>query len=144
MNNELFQQAKVAAAARDYNNAYDLYMRCLQDTEMPPEPGEVGMIYHQLGNCLTKLKSYYEAIEAYTHAAADTAYDAVGTVNCNLGMAYAALRDWGNAVKHFEIAVSDRNYATPYKAYTGMGNALLKQGKSAEAGVAFREAALDE
>ena len=144
MNNELFQQAKAAAAARDYNNAYDLYMRCLQDTEMPPEPGEVGMIYHQLGNCLTKLKSYYEAIEAYTHAAADTAYDAVGTVNCNLGMAYAALRDWGNAVKHFEIAVSDRNYATPYKAYTGMGNALLKQGKSAEAGVAFREAALDE
>lgn len=144
MNNELFQQAKAAAAARDYNAAYDLYMRCLQDPEMPPEPGEEGLIYHQLGNCLTKLKSYYEAIEAYTKAAADTAYDAVGTVNCNLGMAYAALRDWGNAVKHFEIAVSDRNYATPYKAYTGMGNALLKQGKSAEAGVAFREAALDE
>ena len=144
MNNELFQQAKAAAAARDYNQAYDLYSRCLQDQEMPPEPGEVGLIYHQLGNCLTKLKSYYEAIEAYTQATADTDYDAVGTVNCNLGMAYAALRDWGNAVKHFEIAVSDRNYPTPYKAYTGMGNALLKQGKSAEAGVAFREAALDE
>ena len=91
-----------------------------------------------------KLKSYYEAIEAYTQATADSAYDAVGTVNCNLGMSYAALRDWNNAVKHFEIAVSDRNYPTPYKAYTGMGNALLKQGKSAEAGVAFREAALDE
>ena len=59
-------------------------------------------------------------------------------------MAYAALRDWTNAVKHFEIAVSDRNYPTPYKAYMGMGNVLLKQGKSAEAGVAFREAALDE
>ena len=59
-------------------------------------------------------------------------------------MAYAALRDWRNAVKHFEIAVSDRGYPTPYKAYTGMGTALLKQGKSAEAGVAFREAALDE
>lgn len=144
MNNELFQQAKAAAAARDFNTACDLYMRCLQDAEMPPEPGETGLIYHQLGNCLTKLKSYYEAIEAYTKATTDTAYDAVGTVNCNLGMAYAALRDWGNAVKHFEIAVSDRNYATPYKAYVGMGNALLKQGKSAEAGVAFREAALDE
>ena len=144
MNNELFQQAKSAAAARDYNQAHDLYMRCLQDEGMPPEAGEVGLIYHQMGNCLTRLKSYYEAIEAYTRATSDTAYDAVGTVNCNLGMAYAALRDWGNAVKHFEIAVSDRNYPTPYKAYTGMGNALLKQGKSAEAGVAFREAALDE
>ncbi|MBQ9000724.1 MAG: tetratricopeptide repeat protein [Eggerthellaceae bacterium] len=144
MNNELFQQAKAAAVATDYNRALDLYSRCLQDQLQPPQPGEVGLIYHQIGNCLTRLKSYYEAIEAYTRATADSAYDAVGTVNCNLGMAYAALRDWPNAVKHFEIAVSDRNYATPYKAYSGMGNALLKQGKSAEAGVAFREAALDE
>ncbi|MBE6472236.1 MAG: tetratricopeptide repeat protein [Coriobacteriaceae bacterium] len=144
MNNELFQQAKVASIALDYNRAFDLYSRCLQDAEFPPEPGEVGLIYHQMGNCLTKLKSYYEAIEAYNRATADSAYDAVGTVNCNMGMAYAALRDWVNAVKHFEIAVSDRDYPTPYKAYTGMGNALMKQGKSAEAGVAFREAALDE
>ena len=144
MNNELFQQAKMAAVATDYNRALELYSRCLQDPLSPPQPGEIGLVYHQIGNCLTRLKSYYEAIEAYTRATADTAYDAVGTVNCNLGMAYAALRDWPNAVKHFEISVSDRNYATPYKAYTGMGNALLKQGKSAEAGVAFREAALDE
>ena len=144
MNNELFQQAKSAAATRDYNRAHDLFMQCLNDAENPPAPGEVGLIYHQVGNCLTRLRSYYEAIEAYTKSVADNDYDAVGTVNCNLGMAYAALRDWQNAVKHFEIAVSDRNYPTPYKAYTGMGNALLKQGKSAEAGVAFREAALDE
>lgn len=144
MNNELFQQAKVAAIALDYNRALDLYARCLQDPSYPPQPGEVGLVYHQIGNCLTKLKSYYEAIEAYTSASADGAYDAVGAVNCNLGMAYAALRDWPSSVKHFEIAVSDPGYPTPYKAYTGMGNALLKQGKSAEAGVAFREAALDE
>ncbi|HAM15823.1 MAG TPA: hypothetical protein DCP91_08210 [Eggerthellaceae bacterium] len=144
MNNELFQQAKVASIALDYNRALELYAQCLQDTDNPPEPGEVGLIYHQLGNCLVKLKSYYEAIEAYGRATNDSAYDAVGTVNCNMGMAYAALRDWANAVKHFEIAVSDRNYPTPYKAFTGMGNALMKQGKSAEAGVAFREAALDE
>jgi len=144
MNNELFQQAKTAAVAQDYNRALDLYGRCLQDVNEPPQPGEVGLIYHQIGNSLMKLKSYYEAIQAYTQAAADSAYDAVGTVNCNLGMSYAALRDWNNAIKHFEIAVSDRNYPTPYKAYMGMGNALLKEGKSAEAGVAFREAALDE
>jgi len=144
MNNELFQQAKTAMGARDYNRAYDLFVQCLNDPENPPAPGEVGLIYHQAGNCLVKLKSYYEAIEAYTKSTADSEYDAMGTVNCNLGMAYAALRDWVNAVKHFEIAVSDRNYPTPYKAYMGMGNTLLKQGKSAEAGVAFREAALDE
>ena len=144
MNNELFQQAKTAANSRDYNRALELYNMCLQDEANPLAPGEAGLIYHQIGNCLTKLKSYYEAIQAYSKSTEDTAYDAVGVVNCNLGMAYAALRDWPNAIKHFEIAVSDRAYPTPYKAYTAMGNALLKQGKSAEAGVAFREAALDE
>ena len=59
-------------------------------------------------------------------------------------MAYASLHDYEDAVKHFEIAVSDAKYDASYKAYSGMGNALLKLGKSAEAGVAFREAALDE
>ena len=144
MNNELFQQAKTASLARDYERALALYAQCLEDPVNPPEPGEIGLIHHQMGNCLTKLGSYYEAIQEYSAAASDTDYDACGAVNNNIGMAYAAVRDWGNAVKHFEIAVSDRSYPTKYKAYQGMGNALLKQGKSAEAGVAFREAALDE
>ena len=144
MNNELFQQAKSLAAAGDFNKAAELYRQCLDDIDQAPAVGEIGLLYHQMGNCLTKQKSYYEAIDAYAQAAADDAYDACGSVNYNMGMAYAALRDWVNAVKHFEIAVSDRKYPTPYKAYLGMGNCLLKMGKSAEAGVAFREAALDE
>ena len=40
--------------------------------------------------------------------------------------------------------MADTTNPTPYKSYMGMGNALMKLGKSAEAGVAFREAALDE
>ena len=39
-------------------------------------------------------------------------------MNYNLGMAYAALHDYEHAVRHFEIAVSDAKYDTPYKAYT--------------------------
>jgi len=144
MNNELFQQAKQAFAYREYDEALHLYRAVLGEANGELEPGEKGLVYHQIGNCLTKLKRYEDAIEAYTQAAADSAYDACGTVNANMGMAYAALHDWDGAVKHFEIAVSDRTYPTHYKAYMGMGNALLKQGKSAEAGVAFREAALDE
>ena len=144
MNNELFQQAKSLAAAGDFNAAAELYRQCLDDIEQAPAVGEIGLLYHQMGNCYTKMKSYDAAIEAYTQATGDAAYDACGSVNYNLGMAYAAMRDWTNAVKHFEIAVSDRKYPTPYKAYLGMGNSLLKMGKSAEAGVAFREAALDE
>ena len=46
-------------------------------------------------------------------------------MNYNLGMAYAALHDYENAVRHFEISVSDAKYDTPYKAYIGMGNALM-------------------
>ena len=144
MNNELFQQARSAYARRDYEGALAAYTRCLQDAASPLAPGEMGQIYHQIGNCLVKLRNPSEAIHAYMQATADAAYDACGPVNYNLGMAYAALHDYEDAVKHFEIAVSDGKYDASYKAYTGMGNALLKLGKSAEAGVAFREAALDE
>ena len=59
-------------------------------------------------------------------------------------MAYASLRDYTNAINCFEKSVADTTNPTPYKSYMGMGNALMKLGKSAEAGVAFREAALDE
>lgn len=144
MNNELFQQARAAYTQGNYEAALDAYTECLQDVSDQFAPGEIGQIYHQIGNCLIKLKNPTEAIEAYTQATADAAYDACGAVNYNLGMAYASLHDYEDAVRHFEIAVSDRRYATPYKAYSAMGNALMKIGKSAEAGVAFREAALDE
>lgn len=144
MNNDVFQQARAAYAAKDYERALAAFTQCLQDGSHPLAPGETGLLYHQIGNCLVKLKDCNGAIHAYTQATADAAYDACGAVNYNLGMAYAALHDYEDAVKHFEIAVSDAKYDTPYKAYTGMGNALLKLGKSAEAGVAFREAALDE
>ncbi|WP_080798202.1 tetratricopeptide repeat protein [Arabiibacter massiliensis] len=144
MNNELFQQARAAYARRDFQGALSAYTQCLQDASRPLAPGEMGLLYHQIGNCLVKLKDPGEAIHAYTQATVDASYDACGAVNYNLGMAYASLHDYEDAVKHFEIAVSDAKYDASYKAYTGMGNALLKLGKSAEAGVAFREAALDE
>ena len=144
MNNESFQQARTSYATKNYEQALGLFTQCLQDAAHPLAPGEAGLIYHQIGNCLVKLKNPAEAIQAYSQATGDAAYDACGAVNYNLGMAYASLHDYENAVRHFEIALSDAKYETPYKAYTGMGNALMKLGKSAEAGVAFREAALDD
>lgn len=144
MNNELFQQARKASAEKDYRQALDLFTQCLQDSSAPLAPGETGLLYHQIGNCLIRLKDPNEAIHAYTQATADANYAALGAVNYNLGMAYASLHDYEDAVSHFQAAVADGSYETPYKAYSGMGSALLKLGKSAEAGVAFREAALDE
>ena len=146
MNNDLFQKARTCYATKDYEQALTLFTECLPGTVVTPglAPGELGLIYHQIGNCLVKLKNPSEAIQAYSQATADAAYDACGAVNYNLGMAYASLHDYDNAVKHFEIALSDAKYDAPYKAYMGMGNALMKLGKSAEAGVAFRESALDD
>lgn len=144
MNNETFQQARLAYESKDYETALAAFTECLQDMENPLAPGEMGLLYHQIGNCLVKLDDYNEAIHAYTQATVDASYDASGTVSYNLGMAYAVLNDYENAVRYFEIAVSDAKYDMPYKAYQGMGNAFLKLGKSAEAGVAFRQAALDD
>lgn len=144
MNNEIFQKAKEAYDNKDYEAALNGFTECLQDNSQSFAPGEMGLLYHQIGNSLVKLRDYNEAIHAYTQATIDSAYDDTGSVNNNLGMCYAALNDYEDAVKFFEIAVSDAKYATPYKAYNGMGNSLLKLGKSAEAGVAFRQAALDE
>lgn len=144
MNNQLFNQAKEAVSAKDYASALSLYTQCLQDPENMPVSGEVGQIYHQIGNCLVRLRNYSEATNAYSQALSDQMYDATGTLHYNLGQAYAALRDYDNAILHYQSAVADGKYATPYKAYSALGAALLKTGASAEAGVAFREAALDE
>lgn len=144
MNNELFQQARSANAAGDHRRALELFTQCLKDSGSPLAPGETGLLYHQIGNCLIRLKDPNEAIHAYSQATADTVYPALGAVHYNLGMAYASLHDYEDAVSNFKHAIDDERYETPYKAYSAMGNALLKLGKSTEAGVAFREAALDE
>lgn len=142
-NNQYIASARSAYQAHDYQTALNLFSQYASDPSMPKGPGEMGYLNHQIGNCYLQLQQFNEAVNAYTQAAADSAYDACGAVNCNLGKAYAALHDYEHAVEHFEIAVSDAKYGSPYKAYSGMGNALLKLGKNAEAGVAFREAALD-
>ncbi len=144
MNNDVFQQAQTAYNAKDYASALQLFAVCMQDPTAPLQAGELGLLSHQMGNCLMKLGNNNEAINAYSQATGDVAYGALGAVHCNMGFAYAALRDYENAVKHFGNAASDAKYDSRYKAYSGMGNALLKLGKTAEAGVAFREAALDD
>lgn len=144
MNNTLFNQATLLYDSGDYRGALRKYTACLKDTSVPFQLGELGLIYHHIGNCLVKLKNPTEAIKSYMQAASDASYTARGALNNNIGMAYASLRDFESAVAHFEQAVADPEYESPYKAYMGMGNAQLKLGRSAEAGMSFREAALDE
>ena len=144
MNKDTFNEAHNAYLSNDYSTALKAFTQCLEDQDQKPEPGEIGLLYHRIGNCLVKVGDYNEAIHAFAQATADAAYDEMGAVNFNMGTAYAVLKDYEDAVRYFEIAVSDNHYSTPYKAYMGMGNALLRLGKSAEAGAAFRSAALDD
>ncbi len=144
MNKELYEKASTEYAAADYRGALMDFTACLQDGDFPLDSGEMGLLYHKVGNCLIKLRNPIEAIQSYTLALNDEDYEGKGTLECNLGMAYASLHDYEDALTHFEAAVKDESCESPYKAYMGMGNALLKIGNNAEAGRAFREAALDD
>lgn len=143
MNTTLFDQATVRYKNKDYRGALRTYSACLQDNSTPFSLGEVGLIYHRIGNCLVKLQNPAEAIQAYMQSLTDPAYEAKGALQNNIGMAYATLRNYTQAAEHFKLALDDPAYDAPYKAYMGLGNAMLKLGQTAEAGVAFREAALD-
>ncbi len=144
MNNETFQLARSAYVSKTYDVALQKFTECLEDTSVEKAPGELGLLYHQIGNCLVKLNDPNEAIHAYSQAMIDSSYDATGSVSYNLGMVYASQGDFEDAIANFTAATQDSRYPTPYKAFTGLGNSLLKLGKSAEAGAAFRSAALDE
>ena len=144
MNKETFNDADNAYRSGEYAAALQAFTQCLEDENNAPEPGEIGLLYHRIGNCLVKIGDYNEAIHAFAQATGDNDYAETGAANYNMGMAYAVLHDYEDAVRYFEVAVSDNRYKAPYKAYMGMGNALLRLGKSAEAGAAFRSAALDE
>ena len=93
MNKDLFHQANMMVMAGDYETALRLYQATLSDDESL-EPGDKGLLHHRIGNCYTKMKRYDEAIDWYNQASADTDYDACGSLNYNIGMAYAALRDY--------------------------------------------------
>ena len=144
MNTQLYEQAVNAYIIKDYETALSLYSSCLRDPNYTLMPGEAGKLYHQIGNCLFKSREINEAIHVYVQATADENYSERSTVNFNLGLAYAALGDYAHAVRFFEIAVASPDMKQVYKINQSLGSALLKLGKSAEAGVAFRNAALDD
>ena len=90
-----------------------------------------------------RLGRYAEAAAAYAVALKDDAYGKKGALLTNQGKALVAAGDLASAVSSFSAATQDASYATPYKAYLGLGSALEKLGNLTEAGVAYRQAAID-
>ena len=66
MDNQYVAQAQAAYQARDFQAASQAYVQLLQDPSVPKGPGDLGYLYHQLGNCLLQLKDFDSAIESYT------------------------------------------------------------------------------
>ncbi|MGN0302440.1 MAG: tetratricopeptide repeat protein, partial [Anaerotardibacter sp.] len=121
MNNELFQQAHSSYLSKQYEDALVQFTECLQDKDYEFAPGELGLLYHQIGNCLVKLHDPNEAIHAYSQAVLDEEYDSLAAVRYNLGTVYATQNDYENAATYFKQAADDPEYPTPYKAFTGLG-----------------------
>lgn len=144
MNETTFSRAKGLYKAGDYRGALRKFTECLRDTENPLQTGESGQLYHEIGNCLMKMKNPAEAIRAYETANQDPDYSAGPSLDTNLGKAYSAIKDYDKATEHFQNAIGTEDYESRYKALMGLGNVQLKQGNSADAGRNFREAALDQ
>ena len=89
MNNELFQHARSAYVIKNYEGALAQFTDCLQDTSAALAPGELGLLYHQIGNCLVKLHDPNEAVHAYSQALLDSSYDAVGELQSGYGLCFA-------------------------------------------------------
>ena len=63
MNNDLFHQARSAYVAHDNESAVNIFTECLRDENSELLPGEMGLLYHQIGNCLVKLNDPQAAID---------------------------------------------------------------------------------
>ncbi len=137
MNEQYFERAKAAYRAGDFSAAASMFLAAKEPNELAGEAD------HLRGNSLMKLGLYPDAAQAYTDALEDNRYGKAGALLTNRGKALAAAGDLEGAVDSFSAATKDSLYATPYKAYLGLAGALLKLDRVAEAGVAFRSAAID-
>ena len=139
-----YDQATVAYNAQDYPQALKGYYQCLKEDWGSFEAGDAGLVYHRIGNCLIKMRSFKEAAVSYQKALQDEAYNEKTSIYVNLGTTLNGIGKHAEAVGYFNKALSDASYATPYRAYIGLGSSYTKLGKLIEAGTAFRDAALDE
>ncbi len=144
LNQDLLDQAKAAYDSGNYAGALRGYYTLLKEQKASFEPGEAGLVYHMLGNCLVKMRSFDDAEKAYKKALEDTDYENLTAVHSNYGLALTSTGEYRKAIEQFELVLKDPTYKTPYKTYSGLGNAYLQLGDYASAGTAYRNAAVDD
>jgi Tfp pilus assembly protein PilF len=143
VNSENYTSATLAYNSGDYVKALEGFYECLTNDADKFDLGDIGLIYHRLGNCLVKVERYEEAVAVYRKSLEDSNYTERGSIYVNLGTALSALNQNEEALAEFQAALDDEGYSAPYRAWMGLGNALSKLGRIVEAGTAYRTAALD-
>jgi len=143
VNSKHFEHARAAYDNGDYVEALKEYYACLKDDNATFIPGDVGLVYYRLGNCLLKMRSFQEAIAIFEKSLEDLAFIDKSAVRVNLGKSQIGLGDYEGAITSFNAALADTNYQKPYQAHMGLGTAFSRLGMIVDAGIAFRNAALD-
>jgi tetratricopeptide (TPR) repeat protein len=139
-----YEQATVAYNSGDYPAALRGFYHCLKEDSATFGPGDAGLVYHRLGNCLLKMRNLNEAQATYQKALEDTKYNDRGGVLVNLGTTLNGMKRYQEAIGFLDQALADPSYKTAYKAQMGLGNAYSRLDMFVEAGTAYRKAALDE
>lgn len=139
MDSSKFERAKALYDSGDYRAAASGFL----DAVDPGTPVGNGPAYHLGGNALLKLKRFADAIKVFEMALADDAYGKRSALQLNIAAAYLQDGDLSAAVTHYEAAIAEADCNAPYRAYNGMGKALMKQKRFDEAAVAYRRATLD-
>jgi tetratricopeptide (TPR) repeat protein len=144
LQSEHYEQATVSYNSEDYPQALKEYYKCLKEDFYTFEPGEAGLVYHRIGNCLLKMRNFNEAVGSYQKALQDEDYTERSSIYVNLGTTLNGVGQYQEAVLYFDKALADTSYTKPYRAHMGKGTAYSKLGHYIEAGTAYRDAALDE
>jgi tetratricopeptide (TPR) repeat protein len=144
LNSINYEQAQVAYQAGNYIDALKSYYAALKDDHVTFGPGDLGLVYYRVGNCLLKMHSFNEAAISYKKALEDTIFAQRGATNVNLGKSLLGEGRFQEAIEAFNSALADPAYVKGYQAQMGLGNAYSKLGMIVEAGTAYRNAALDE
>jgi tetratricopeptide (TPR) repeat protein len=139
-----YDQATVAYGQNDYPQALKGYYQCLKEDWGSFRPGDAGLVYHRIGNCLIKMRNFKEAAVSYQKALQDDDYTEKTSIYVNLGTTLNGIGKYPEAITYFNKALSDAAYTTPYRAHMGLGTAYTKLEKYVEAGTSYRDAALDE
>jgi tetratricopeptide (TPR) repeat protein len=144
LNSTNFGNAEAAYKSGGYVDALKLYYAALKEDSAGFVPGDVGLLYYRIGNCLLKMHTFNEAAVSYEKALEDKGFATRTATQVNLGKAQLGLGRFEDAVQSFNTALADASYAKPYQAQMGLGNAYTKLGMIIDAGTAYRNAALDK